>query len=90
MPLLSADYMYILGNRKAYLEFYDVVKEKVETYQQLLAALTDVQNKYDYLENIETTPAWYAHLLTVTSYKGGKSNVDKNIETMLTDSLQLQ
>ena len=25
---MSADYMYILGNRKSYLEFYDVVKEK--------------------------------------------------------------
>ena len=27
LPLLSADYMYILSNRKAYLEFYDAVKE---------------------------------------------------------------
>lgn len=89
MPLLSADYMYILSNRKAYLEFYDVVKEKDEQYTQLLAALSEVQNHYDYLENIETSPAWYAHLLTVTSYKGGKADVDKDLEAMLVDSLKV-
>ena len=41
LPLLSADYMYILSNRKAYLEFYDVVAEKDESYNSLLTALTD-------------------------------------------------
>lgn len=87
MPLLSADYMYILSNRKAYLEFYDVVKEKDESYQQLLQALSEVQSKYTHLEDIETTPAWYQHLLTVTSYKGGSFQVDSDLKTMLTDSL---
>lgn len=87
LPLLSADYMYILSNRKAYLEFYDVVKEKDEPYNQLLSALSDVQNSYDYLEDIETSEAWYADLLTVTSYKGGNSDVDKDIENLLVDSL---
>ena len=88
MPLLSADYMYILNNRKSYLEFYDVVKEKDEEYTQLLSALSAVQNNYAHLENIETTPAWYAHLLTVTSYKGGKPAMDKDLESMLIDSLK--
>ncbi len=87
MPLLSADYMYILSNRKAYLEFYDVVKEKDATYNQLLDALSKTQSNYDHLENIETSEAWYADLLTVTSYKGGKSDVDKDLENMLVDSL---
>ena len=89
MPLLSADYMYILSNRKCYLEFYDVVKEKDEQYQDLLTALSDVQTKYDYLENVETTPAWYEHLLTVTSYKGGTSEKDMDLENMLVDSLSV-
>ncbi len=87
MPLLSADYMYIMGNRKCYLEFYDVVKEKGGEYEQLLTALSDVIKGYDKLENIETTPAWYAHLLTVTAYKGGKSAADKDLESMLVDSV---
>ncbi|MBQ6887127.1 MAG: hypothetical protein IJN54_06405 [Lachnospiraceae bacterium] len=89
IPLLSADYMYILSNRKCYLEFYDVVKEKDEQYNQLLSAISDAQGKYDYLENIETSPAWYEHLLTVTSYKAGKSDVDKDLEGILVDSLKV-
>lgn len=87
MPLLSADYMYILSNRKAYLEFYDVVAEKDEAYHQLLTSLADVQKKYEHLENIETSEAWYADLLTVTSYKGGTPETDADLKGMLIDSL---
>ena len=88
LPLLSADYMYILSNRKAYLEFYDVIKEKDSQYNQLLSTLSSIQEKYHYLKDIQTTPAWYADLLTVTSYKSGKSNADKDLEQMLIDSLK--
>ena len=88
MPLLSADYMYILSNRKCYLEFYDVVKEKDEKYNQLLAALSEAQGKYEHLENVETSTAWYQHLLTVTSYKAGKPDNDKDLEGILVDSLR--
>ena len=87
LPLLSADFMYILGNRKAYLEFYDVVAEKDDQYLRLLDALQDVQNNYDHLEDIETSDAWYQHLLTVTSYKGGDAKCDNDIQQMLVDSI---
>lgn len=89
LPLLSADYMYILSNRKSYLEFYDVVKEKDAQYMQLLDALSGVQKNYEHLEDIETSEAWYADLLTVTAYKGGKSDVDADLENMLVDSLHV-
>lgn len=89
MPLLSADYMYILSNRKSYLEFYDVVKEKDDAYNELLTKLAETLISYEHLENIETTPAWYADLLTVTSYKGGKADADKELESMLTDSMKV-
>jgi len=88
LPLLSADYMYILSNRKAYLEFYDVVKEKDDTYNKLLNSLAEAISAYDHLENIEASEAWYADLLTVTSYKGGKADADKDLEKQLVDSLQ--
>ncbi|MBQ8822235.1 MAG: hypothetical protein IJZ82_06295 [Lachnospiraceae bacterium] len=88
MPLLSADYMYILGNRKCYLEFYDVVKEKDEQYCTLLAALSQVQGNYEHLENIATSPAWYEPLLTVTAYKAGDSTADQDLQGMLVDSLE--
>ena len=89
LPLLSADYMYILTNRKAYLEFYAVVAEKDDQYLALLNDLETVQKNFDHLENIETTPAWYAHLLTVTSYKGGDGKADADLERMLVDSLHV-
>lgn len=89
MPLLSADYMYILSNRKAYLEFYDIVKEKNAQYKELLEALSKVQTNYGHLENIEPSPAWYEHLLTVTTYKSGKSSTDADLEAMLIDNLKV-
>lgn len=87
MPLLSADYMYILSNRKAYLEFYDVVAEKDEAYNTLLTNLSGTIAEYDKLEDIEASEAWYAHLLTVTSYKGGSFDADADLKNMLVDSL---
>ncbi len=89
MPLLSIDYMYILGNRKCYVEFYDVVADKDEQYLQLMDALSKVEEKYNYLEDIETSEAWYAHLQTVTFYKGGDSDFDGDFKEMLKDSLSV-
>ncbi|MBQ7933487.1 MAG: hypothetical protein IJ327_01685 [Lachnospiraceae bacterium] len=57
MPLLSADYMYILSNRQSYLEFYDVVSEKNDLYLELLDSLDKHLDQYAHLENIETSPA---------------------------------
>lgn len=87
MPLLSMDYMYILGNRKCYVEFYDVVEQKDESYNSLMELLSGVEKKYDYLEDIETSTAWYEHLLTVTYYKGGNSDYDEDFKNMMIDSL---
>ena len=87
LPLLSADYMYILKNRKAYLEFYDVVAEKDSDYQNLLKALSDVKEKYNHLDDITVTEAWYQHLLTVTTYKAGSPESDNDIKGLLIDSL---
>ena len=89
MPLLSADYMYILGNRKSYMEFYDVVEEKDEPYQNLLGNLGEAVKKYEHLDNLSVNPAWYANLLTVTAYKGGKTKDDSELENMLLDCLSV-
>ena len=89
LPLLSADYMYILSNRKAYLEFYDVVADKDDVYHTLLTALTDARNKYSHLEDIQASEAWYADLLTVTTYKAGKPESDNDLKGLLIDSLEV-
>ena len=89
LPLLSADYMYILSNRKAYLEFYDVVAQKDQQYLALLDALEAVQADYEHLEDITASEAWYQHLLTVTTYKTGNTKADADLENMLVDSLKV-
>ena len=87
LPLLSADYMYIAGNRKAYLEFYDLVKEKDDTYNTLMNNLQTVVDKYNHLEDFEAKAAWYEHLLTVDAYKSCTDKNDAEIEQMLVESL---
>ena len=87
LPLLTADYIYLLTNRKTYLEFYDLVKEKDDTYNTLLTNLSDIQKKYDYLNNLPVSRAWYEYLLTVASYKSCDLRSDNDIEQMLLDSL---
>jgi hypothetical protein len=89
VPLLSADYLYILSTRKAYLEFYDVVEEKDEKYQELLDALAAEHANYSHLADMETSEVWYAHLLSVASYKTGGKEIDSDIEKMLQNSLNI-
>ncbi len=89
LPLFSADYMYILGNRKAYLEFYDVVENKDDTYMQLMNGLNEAHKKYDHLENVEISEAWYDHLLTAGAYKSGSSAIDGELKNILTDSYKV-
>jgi hypothetical protein len=89
LPLMSADFMYILSNRKAYLEFYDVVAEKDEQYLSLLDSLKEVHKDYEHLEDITTSPAWYEHLLTVTIYKGTDRKADADLQNLLVDSLHV-
>lgn len=89
LPLLSTDYMYILANRTAYMEFYDLVTQKDDAYTTLLEELDAVIGKYHQLEDAQTTPAWYAPLLTVTAYKNGGFDEDSMLEQMLVDCLNV-
>ena len=89
VPLLSADYMYILSNRKSYLEFYDVVQEKDETYMQLIGKLSGVIDRYSHLEDFEASEAWYEHLLSVDAYKAGTPKQDIEVEQMLRESVRV-
>jgi hypothetical protein len=89
VPLLSADYMYILSNRKSYLEFYDVVQEKDEEYMHLMDKLSAVVERYSHLEDFEASEAWYEHLLTVDAYKAGTPKQDADVEQLLRESVQV-
>ncbi len=89
LPLFSADYMYILSNRKAYIEFYDVVKEKDEVYVELLTNLSNIQENYKDLEDFAVEPAWYESLLSVKSYKSGTKEQDEILKNNLVDNMNV-
>ena len=89
MPLLSMDFMYIMGKRKAYVEFYDLVPDKsTAEYSEVLASLKEFENKYSSFEDISTDPAWYDELLTVVLHKAGKRADDDRIEEMFCDAVR--
>lgn len=83
IALLSCDYMYILSNRKAYLEVYDLVSEKTQKYETTLENFGRVFDAYPELGNIEPSKAWYEYLLTQKAYKAGKPADDDTLRELL-------
>ena len=89
LPLFSADYLYMLSNRKAYLEFYDVVKEKDELYGELMESLVNVQDKYTYLDDFEPAEAWYDDLMTVATFKSATWNYDTSLLHLFAENMHV-
>lgn len=83
MPLISMDYMYMLGNRTAYLEVYDLVLEQDEEYAALLEQLGAVRADYDSIETVTPSAAWYDSLKTEGFYKKGKKADDDALIEMM-------
>jgi hypothetical protein len=89
MPLLSMDFMYILGNRKSYVEFYDLVKDaSAPDYGKVIGKLREFDGRYADMEDIETEPAWYDDLLTVVLHKASKRKDDSRVRTMFCDAIE--
>lgn len=88
MPLVSMDYMYILGNRTAYLEFYDLVLEQDNEYAALLKELGTVREEYSSIETATPSEAWYDSLKTVGFYKKGSKADDDALIEMLQKGLE--
>ena len=89
MPLLSMDFMYILGNRKAYAEFYDLVKDiSSPEYVKVLDEIRGFEERYSDMEDVETEPAWYDDLLTVVLHKADKRKNDDRVQEMFCDAVK--
>lgn len=89
MPLLSMDYMYPLGNRKAYTEFYDLVPDAASPeYQNVLAVLGEYQDRYKDIEELQTDPCWYDDLLTVVMHKKLKRADDSTVREMFCGAIE--
>lgn len=89
MPMLSMDFMYIYGKRKAYAEFYDLTEDtSAPQYVQVMDKVRGFEGRYSDLENISTEPAWYDDLLTVVLHKAGKRKDDDKIKEMFSDAVR--
>lgn len=87
-PLMSADYIYMMGKRKAYVEFYDLVAQKDESYLAHIGALAAIGERYGSLAPCPPAPAWYDHLLTATAYKSGTAHDDETLIELLRECTQ--
>lgn len=83
LPLMSVDVIYMMGNRKAYIEFYDLVAQKDEHYLRHISRLAAISDRYAALPPCPPAPAWYDHLLTATAYRGGKAADDALLLALL-------
>ena len=89
LPLLSMDYMYPLGNRKAYTEFYDLVPDKgTDAYTKVLSGLREFQSRYSQIEELETGSYWYDNLLSVVMHKKLKRADDATVRKMFCDAIR--
>lgn len=72
VPLCTLDFMYIMRNRKSYVEFYDTVSDTMRTdaaYQEVLTNLAKLQERYATLEELEVGEHWYDPILPVALHK---------------------
>jgi len=88
-PMLSMDFMYILGNRKTYTEYYNLTSDaSTPKYTAFLRSLSMLKEKYSSLEDIKMKPAWYDDLLTISLHKKANSKEDDKIKELFCDSVR--
>lgn len=89
MPMLSMDFMYILGKRKAYVEYYDLVADtKMPEYREVINTLRKFEGRYIDVEDIETEPAWYDKYLTVALHKAYSYDEEENIQRIFSEAIR--
>lgn len=89
LPLLSMDFMYPFGSRKAYTEFYDLVPDTgTEEYTAVLAGLREFQDRYTKIEELQTDPCWYDDLLSVVMHKKLTREYDHTVRKMFCDAIE--
>jgi hypothetical protein len=89
MPMCSLDFMYIMGKRKSYAEFYDLTgnKETAE-YKGVITTLSDMTKRYKDIEELETEKRWYDAYSTVTMHKQLSHKNDQLNKDMFIDVLK--
>ena len=70
VPLCTLDFMYIFGNRKSYVEFYDLVGDtETDEYKTVLSQLGGLKELFADLDELPASENWYDGLLSVVLHK---------------------
>ncbi len=89
-PLLSVDYIYALTNRKAIVEFYDLVPDpSEESYAAIVAEMKTFADEYSALADDPADEAWYDKYITVKLHKKAGSADDATLKAMLADAVSV-
>ncbi len=89
VPLCTLDFMYIMSNRKSYIEFYDLVGDPhTEEYTHVLDALRQMQARYDDIEELEASENWYDSYLSVVMHKKLSAKDEQRNQDMFCDALE--
>lgn len=90
LPLLSMDYMYAAGSRKAYTEVYDLVSDKqTPEYQHILEILKGLYETGKSLPDMKRSgSAWYDDLLTVQLYKICSAQQDQEVHDLFCEAVK--
>ena len=88
LPLVSVDYMYLLGKRKSYVELFDLVENKDADYMALMDKIKKIRLSYDNITDVVPDPAWYDEFRTESIYKSGSPNDDEKLKKMLLDCIE--
>lgn len=89
IPVLSADYMFMLPIRKTYLEIYDLVINNDDTYKSYLEQFDEIKSHYADIPDTDHSETWDSSLIIVSTYKHGNSGNDNAIAEMLAENVRL-
>ena len=83
IPLLSTDFMYILGNRKYIMEIDNTMVDAGSAYKSKCNAGNAIVSKYDDLEYFSAEPSWLDEVQDVLVRKQGKDT--KRLDEIVTE-----
>ena len=89
LPFMSCDFIFMAGNRKPYIEIYDLTDNKDEKYQSYIKKYNDIFDKYTMIEKIPAENTWYSDILNAMIHGKGKSKDDPAIMEMIREIIGL-
>ena len=88
-PLLSSDFIYMLGKRTGILELYDLTEDMDrEDYQAMLTSLKAAIDQHSSLADSLDPEAWYNALRTVHCRKSASMKQDEELKALFTDAIR--